>query len=164
MGFKYTRLDGKLNMHQKSEVCEKFQNTKDVDSPNVLLLSLRAGKINLIFNIVWNTKKFQTSINLKVLSSLNFRAVYDVIKKIEVIKFIEVCNFSQKVLKKICLWLVLYFNIFLGGVGLNLTAANHLLLLDPAWNPSTENQCFDRIHRLGQTKDVNIIKFIMRDR
>ena len=52
MGFKYTRLDGKLNMHQKSEVCEKFQNTKDVDSPNVLLLSLRAGKINLIFNIV----------------------------------------------------------------------------------------------------------------
>ena len=55
MGFKFTRLDGKLNMHQKSEVCEKFQNTKDVDSPTVLLLSLRAGKINLIvcfFNIV----------------------------------------------------------------------------------------------------------------
>ena len=60
--------------------------------------------------------------------------------------------------------LVSYFNIFLGGVGLNLTAANHLLLLDPAWNPSTEDQCFDRIHRLGQTKDVNIVKFIMRDR
>ena len=34
-----------------------------------------------------------------------------------------------------------------GGVGLNLTAANHLLLLDPAWNPASEWQCFDRTHR-----------------
>ena len=39
-----------------------------------------------------------------------------------------------------------------GGVGLNLTAANHLFLLDPAWNPASEWQCFDRIHRMGQTK------------
>ena len=51
-----------------------------------------------------------------------------------------------------------------GGVGLNLTAAKKLILLDPAWNPATENQCFDRIHRLGQTEDVEIIKFVMKDR
>ena len=51
-----------------------------------------------------------------------------------------------------------------GGVGLNLTAARKLILLDPAWNPATENQCFDRIHRLGQTEDVEIIKFVMKDR
>ncbi len=49
-----------------------------------------------------------------------------------------------------------------GGVGLNLTAANHLLLLDPAWNPAAEWQCFDRIHRMGQTKDVFIYKFIVK--
>jgi len=47
-----------------------------------------------------------------------------------------------------------------GGVGLNLTAANHLLLLDPAWNPASEWQVFDRIHRMGQDKDVFIYKFI----
>ena len=47
-----------------------------------------------------------------------------------------------------------------GGVGLNLTAASHLLMLDPAWNPASEWQCFDRIHRLGQTKPVFIYKFI----
>lgn len=47
-----------------------------------------------------------------------------------------------------------------GGVGLNLTAANHLLLLDPAWNPASEWQCCDRIHRIGQTKPVFIYKFI----
>jgi SNF2 family DNA or RNA helicase len=50
-----------------------------------------------------------------------------------------------------------------GGVGLNLTSANHLLLLDPAWNPAVEWQCFDRIHRMGQTKDVFIYKFITKD-
>ena len=53
---------------------------------------------------------------------------------------------------------------FVGGVGLNLTAARKLILLDPAWNPATEEQCFDRIHRLGQTQDVEIIRLIMKDR
>ena len=48
-------------------------------------------------------------------------------------------------------------------MGLNLTAANHLLLLDPAWNPASEWQCFDRIHRLGQTKPVFIYKFITKE-
>ena len=58
---------------------------------------------------------------------------------------------------------VLLLSLRAGGVGLNLTAANHLLLLDPAWNPAIEWQCFDRIHRLGQTKEVFIYKFITKD-
>jgi hypothetical protein len=40
--------------------------------------------------------------------------------------------------------------------------ANHLLLLDPAWNPAAEWQCFDRVHRLGQDKEVFIYKFITK--
>ena len=59
---------------------------------------------------------------------------------------------------------VLLLSLRAGGVGLNLTAANRLMLMDPAWNPSTEEQCFDRIHRLGQTRDVQIIKFIHKNR
>jgi len=55
---------------------------------------------------------------------------------------------------------VLLLSLKAGGVGLNLTAANHILLLDPAWNPAAEWQCFDRAHRIGQKKDVNIYKFI----
>ena len=55
---------------------------------------------------------------------------------------------------------ILLLSLKAGGVGLNLTAANHLLLMDPAWNPAAEWQCFDRIHRMGQTKDVFIYKFI----
>ena len=58
---------------------------------------------------------------------------------------------------------VLLLSLKAGGVGLNLTAANHLLLLDPAWNPASEWQCFDRTHRLGQKKEVTIYKYIVKD-
>merc|ERR1719449_344573 len=58
---------------------------------------------------------------------------------------------------------VLLLSLKAGGVGLNLTAANHLLLLDPAWNPASEWQCFDRTHRLGQKKEVKIYKYITKD-
>ncbi|KAK6186271.1 hypothetical protein SNE40_008341 [Patella caerulea] len=50
-----------------------------------------------------------------------------------------------------------------GGIGLNLTAASRVFLMDPAWNPAAEEQCFDRCHRLGQKRDVVITKFIVQD-
>ncbi|XP_067653851.1 helicase-like transcription factor isoform X2 [Haliotis asinina] len=50
-----------------------------------------------------------------------------------------------------------------GGVGVNLTAASRVFLMDPAWNPAAEDQCFDRCHRLGQTKDVVITKFLVEE-
>uniref|UniRef100_A0A8C8R670 Helicase like transcription factor n=1 Tax=Pelusios castaneus TaxID=367368 RepID=A0A8C8R670_9SAUR len=50
-----------------------------------------------------------------------------------------------------------------GGVGLNLTAASQVFLMDPAWNPAAEDQCFDRCHRLGQKQDVVITKFIVKN-
>merc|ERR1719516_827386 len=58
---------------------------------------------------------------------------------------------------------IMLLSLKAGGVGLNLTSANHLLLLDPSWNPASEWQCFDRIHRLGQTKPVFIYKFVTKD-
>ncbi|XP_023932310.1 helicase-like transcription factor [Lingula anatina] len=50
-----------------------------------------------------------------------------------------------------------------GGMGLNLTAASRVFLMDPTWNPASEEQCFDRCHRLGQTKDVIITKYVVKD-
>ena len=47
-----------------------------------------------------------------------------------------------------------------GGVGLNLTAAEYVFLMDPWWNPAVENQAIDRSHRIGQTKTVFYYKFI----
>ena len=50
-----------------------------------------------------------------------------------------------------------------GGVGLNLTAAEYVIHLDPWWNPAVEMQASDRAHRIGQTKPVFIYKIIARD-
>ncbi|AWI07754.1 ATP-dependent helicase [Clostridium drakei] len=47
-----------------------------------------------------------------------------------------------------------------GGVGLNLTAANHVIHFDRWWNPAVENQATDRVFRIGQTKNVMVHKFV----
>eukprot|EP00915_Cephaloidophora_sp_WS-2016_P001350 GHVH01001915.1.p1 GENE.GHVH01001915.1~~GHVH01001915.1.p1 ORF type:complete len:1196 (+),score=199.06 GHVH01001915.1:1841-5428(+) len=50
-----------------------------------------------------------------------------------------------------------------GGVGLNLTGANIVIFYDSDWNPSMDRQAMDRCHRIGQTKDVHILRFITGD-
>ena len=50
-----------------------------------------------------------------------------------------------------------------GGVGLNLTAAEYVFLLDPWWNPAVEAQAIDRAHRIGQTRRVFAYRLISRD-
>ncbi|MNI20414.1 ATP-dependent RNA helicase DbpA [compost metagenome] len=47
-----------------------------------------------------------------------------------------------------------------GGTGLNLTAANHVFHYDRWWNPAVENQATDRAFRIGQTRDVQVHKFV----
>ncbi len=62
--------------------------------------------------------------------------------------------------KKIQVFLI---SIKAGGVGLNLTEADYVFILDPWWNPAVEQQAIDRTHRIGQTKNVFIYKFITKD-
>jgi superfamily II DNA or RNA helicase len=50
-----------------------------------------------------------------------------------------------------------------GGLGLNLTAADYVYLLDPWWNPAVEAQAIDRTHRIGQTRRVFASRLIARD-
>ncbi len=50
-----------------------------------------------------------------------------------------------------------------GGLGLNLTAAEYVFLLDPWWNPAVEAQAIDRTHRIGQTRPVFAYRLIARD-
>jgi SNF2 family DNA or RNA helicase len=50
-----------------------------------------------------------------------------------------------------------------GGLGLNLTAAEYVFLLDPWWNPAVEAQAVDRAHRIGQTRPVIAYRLIARD-
>jgi superfamily II DNA or RNA helicase len=50
-----------------------------------------------------------------------------------------------------------------GGFGLNLTEADYCIILDPWWNPATEAQAVDRIHRIGQTKKVMVYRLVAKD-
>jgi superfamily II DNA or RNA helicase len=50
-----------------------------------------------------------------------------------------------------------------GGVGINLTAADYVVLLDPWWNPAVENQAVDRAHRMGQKRSVMVYRPIVKD-
>jgi len=50
-----------------------------------------------------------------------------------------------------------------GGVGLNLTAASYVFIVDPWWNPAVEQQAIDRTHRIGQTNNIFAYRMICKD-
>ena len=50
-----------------------------------------------------------------------------------------------------------------GGVGLNLTAADYVLLMDDWWNPAVEAQAFSRAHRIGQQRNVEVVRLVCKD-
>jgi SNF2 family DNA or RNA helicase len=49
-----------------------------------------------------------------------------------------------------------------GGTGINLTAADYVIHMDPWWNPAVEDQATDRAHRIGQTRPVTVYRLIAR--
>ena len=56
-----------------------------------------------------------------------------------------------------------FISLKAGEVGLNLTKASYVLLLDPWWNPFSERQAIARAHRIGQENKVNVIRFVSKD-
>ena len=58
---------------------------------------------------------------------------------------------------------VLLVSLKAGGTGLNLTAADHIFLLDPWWNPAVEDQAADRAHRIGQDQPVMVYRLVATD-
>jgi superfamily II DNA or RNA helicase len=58
---------------------------------------------------------------------------------------------------------VMLVSLRAGGTGLNLTAADHIFLLDPWWNPAVEDQAADRAHRIGQERPVLVTRLVAED-
>ncbi|KAJ3151428.1 hypothetical protein HDU86_006128 [Geranomyces michiganensis] len=56
---------------------------------------------------------------------------------------------------------VLLISLKCGSLGLNLTAASRVVMLDMWWNPALEDQAIDRVHRIGQTRDVKVTRFVV---
>lgn len=64
-------------------------------------------------------------------------------------------------LRSSALKLTLFFSA--AGTGINLTRGSHCYLMDPWWNAAAEDQAFDRIHRMGQTRPVKIYRLVMAE-
>ncbi|KAI6715693.1 hypothetical protein JHW43_001754 [Diplocarpon mali] len=58
---------------------------------------------------------------------------------------------------------VILVSIMAGGLGLNLTTANKVYVMEPQYNPAAEAQAVDRVHRLGQKREVTTVRYIMSD-
>ncbi|KAL4951778.1 SNF2 family N-terminal domain-containing protein [Aspergillus filifer] len=58
---------------------------------------------------------------------------------------------------------ILLATIGAGGVGLNLTAASHVYIMEPQYNPAAVAQAIDRVHRLGQNREVTTVQFLMKE-
>ena len=58
---------------------------------------------------------------------------------------------------------VLLLSLRAGGVGLNLTCAKRVFMMDPWWSFAVEAQAIDRVHRMGQTEAVSVTRFIVQE-
>jgi SNF2 family DNA or RNA helicase len=58
---------------------------------------------------------------------------------------------------------VMIVSLKAGNAGLNLNVANHVIILDPFWNPYTEEQAIDRAHRIGQMRDVQVYRIVVHN-
>jgi hypothetical protein len=70
-------------------------------------------------------------------------------------RFVEVQRFNDASDVWVCL-----LTTQVGGVGLTFTAASAVVLLDPSWNPSADAQAVDRVHRIGQARDVTVFRLV----
>ena len=58
---------------------------------------------------------------------------------------------------------VIIMSLKAASLGLNMVTASHVLLIDIWWNPTTEDQAIDRAHRIGQTRDVHVSRFTVKN-
>jgi SNF2 family DNA or RNA helicase len=130
-GFLSCRLDGSMSMARRKDEIEKFKSDKNC---TVFLISMHAGGTGTLF---FSSSFFSHSV-LGVYGA--FARWFDV----------------RPLLTEFVLYLpdCLYYHI----LGLNLTEASNVILADVWWNPSVEEQCCDRAHRIGQRKTVRITR------
>merc|ERR1719414_1332235 len=69
---------------------------------------------------------------------------------------LKISKFQQPESRYFCICL----SVQVGGTGLTITGADRVILADPAWNPAMDAQAIDRVHRIGQQRDVVVYRLI----
>ncbi len=169
---KILRMRQTVNSHTQvlkvldTEELEMFDELDDFDN---IQIPIKINKIKEIIKQIPNGEKIIIfSIFTKLLQQLfEILDIPDNIDRNNYIKLFhgglnifernEIINaFKQEYNAKIML-----INLRAGGVGLNLTEANHVILIEPYWNDAEQQQAITRVHRLGQQKPVYVHKLII---
>lgn len=179
----YCKMDGKQEELYQTYI-EKIKNDLQEDGNHILALITRLRQICISPQLFYEEEVASAKLNLalelinraissnhRILLFSQFASVFPILEEMldaEGISYYELDGSTpaQKRIK-----LVGDFNvnpsvkIFMislkaGGTGLNLTGADMVIHLDPWWNVSAENQATDRAYRIGQTKNVHVIKLV----
>lgn len=152
---------------------KKYEKEIDLDDiKSIENASDNSVKVNYTKNYVKSVLK--TNPESKFTIFTQFTTMLDIIEIIFIKENIKVLRFDGRIQKSEMRekiidifntdpeYSVIIVSLKAGGVGLNLVAADHLILIDPWWNSSVELQAFDRVHRIGQTKPVTILRLLIR--
>ncbi|KAG4304303.1 hypothetical protein PORY_002278 [Pneumocystis oryctolagi] len=165
-------LKNKNSEENKCENCQKVLSKNSLYESrdlNMLRKPVISSKIKKMIDILQdNSESHKTIVFSQFTSMLD---LVELFLKIENIKFVRYDGsmpyyLRESVLKKLHEYQdikVLLCSLKSGALGLNLTIANRVILLDIWWNPAVEEQAIDRVYRIGQTKDVIVYKIIVEN-
>ena len=144
-----------LSNHTKLiDKTSEFESGKFLAVTNYIQTLLQSGKKMLVFSSF--IKHLELYENWCKANKINFCKLIGETKISE--RENQINQFQENSNTKI-----FFISLKSGGVGLNLTSASFVLLLDPWWNPFAEKQAIARAHRIGQTNKVNAIRFISKN-
>ncbi|MFN9392207.1 MAG: DEAD/DEAH box helicase [Flavobacteriales bacterium] len=154
-------LEGLLRLRQ---ICDSAQLLKDPD-----YATTESIKIDELLNEIQNNLH-----NRKVLVFSQFTSMLDLIEnrlqevninyeRLDGSKTTQQRKASVERFQTDVACTIFLISLKAGGVGLNLTEADYVFLMDPWWNPAAEQQAIDRSHRIGQTKKVFAYRMLCRD-
>lgn len=129
---------------EKIKYILKLVNDKINKNEKVVIVSQWVTMLNMIKNIIRKNNNC---------NSVELKGDIPIEKRME-----NINTFQKDKNCKIC-----YVSLMSSAEGINLTAANNIILLDSWWNESKMSQVMDRLHRIGQQKEVNVYKIIIKN-
>lgn len=158
-------------------VKEEMGETKDgsYSQPDIILRRVNnssSSKINALIQILKTLRKTEPDMKCCVFSQFTtFLDLMEPILQRERIPFVRFDGSMQQQQRATVLdkfrahegRIILLISLRAGGVGLNLTQANRVFMMDPWWSFAIEAQAIDRVHRMGQTSKVTVHRFVVEE-
>lgn len=155
-------------LNSLKDICNYPEITEELDENNIInSMCNKSGKLSALNVLIdnWNEQKHKCLIFTQSLRMVDILTEFLSLKKISFLKMDGRTPQNQR--KKLIDKFVKdhHISIFLlstkvGGLGLNLSAATRVVIYDPDWNPCTDSQARERVHRIGQKNKVHIYRLL----